>query len=1256
MANNDPSEWKLIDTDLVTVLGILPTSESHLYLALNEPGAGELKIPLESALANIVENGMFAQCSYRGEVRGGFFIENTSKGEADAAEGGGKWLSLSGRGALALLDDGIVYPDSTGAKTRDFIGMSRAAILITLIDEAQARGALLNLSYDFSALLDSDGQSWSDNNTPALIVGTKMLEIVRSFSKVGIDFNIVPDVGGFVLSAYKLGLGSDKSETVYFRTGLSCEEITSDERGDKINNALLVEYKGGFINVDDAISILARRRREELLDLKMAQTSASATTIGAAEIELKKNPKKGISLKVYDGVGPRVFVDYGLGDYVILDVNGVETRYRIFGVQPNWVNNKFASLILELNSILYENDIQMAQDVAWLMDQMSAANDAGLLAVSYWAAIGGSDNPATSVKCSVQVGTNLYFGGTFDGLGGTVSANIIGYSLVTGQWFALGAGLPTNTSINAICEHDGAIIAAGLGLDIWSWDGSAWTSIGTMSGFDSFIPAESTPFAKMLVSFDGDLYLGGSNINSIDEAIGDPGDPNHGNLAKMSGGVWEWVGTGSSFTWYNCGLVWNGEIFLGGGTQVDEFMYAFIVSYVGTGSSFTGWLTSVAFEVLCIHVANNTLYAGGSFVLNGLWVSNGTPGLTNWTRLTQVNGTIYSIGSFLTDIYMVGSFTAPSNRVIKYSGGTFQSLTTGLDGIGYTITLVEDDVYVGGIFANAGDKSADMVAAYFSNFESLMDYLENSSSDFDMGGAIHSAPAAALTDASEIPFWDAITNALRKITFANIKTTLWAVADLLYVKLTGDQTVAGVKTFSSFPLTPPSAPTTDYQVANKKYVDDNAGGGGVTPVNPSVVGNLVSFADITGGQDDSGVPAAHVLLGTGWPFNFYRLLYTDAVGNVTDDDRLVYDPTSGIFAFGKNDGSNNSNVMFGGNTGNAAAPNSTLSFWRMISYGVTSTGTNLFKGISARGTKAAPTASLANDLLAHFTGAGHKGTGNVEDNTSTGGMVVVANENQSATNRGTRVELYSTPDGATAKVLGFTLEANGNANIQSGKTYNINGIPHTHAGLIIPYNNTANLYRHANPTATTRFNALINGTPTNAANSVVTFDTVTGGNVTSITPNATGQLAQMRMYNTTRGDYALIVSAAGSQFTLDRNVRTLANPWADNDAVTNYQTTIGTGGVAYAELEIVNADLLGKSALYLEMSCRSTTAGELLSIHPYVAYASSKEQNATAHIGGGTPLTYTRTALITLTSNIIGIGWQGTAYTAIILKILGYLP
>lgn len=43
------------------------------------------------------------------------------------------------------------------------------------------------------------------------------------------------------------------------------------------------------------------------------------------------------------------------------------------------------------------------------------------------------------------------------------------------------------------------------------------------------------------------------------------------------------------------------------------------------------------------------------------------------------------------------------------------------------------------------------------------------------------------------------------------------------VHKTGNETVNGIKTFTSFPITPSSAPTTNYEVANKKYVNDNAG-------------------------------------------------------------------------------------------------------------------------------------------------------------------------------------------------------------------------------------------------------------------------------------------------------------------------------------------------------------------------------------------------------------------------------------------------
>lgn len=75
----------------------------------------------------------------------------------------------------------------------------------------------------------------------------------------------------------------------------------------------------------------------------------------------------------------------------------------------------------------------------------------------------------------------------------------------------------------------------------------------------------------------------------------------------------------------------------------------------------------------------------------------------------------------------------------------------------------------------------------------------------------------SLTDNDVLVIEDSADSyALKKITRANLKTD---ITDNSVLK-TGNQTVAGVKTFSSFPVTPSSAPSNNYDVANKKYVDD----------------------------------------------------------------------------------------------------------------------------------------------------------------------------------------------------------------------------------------------------------------------------------------------------------------------------------------------------------------------------------------------------------------------------------------------------
>lgn len=63
-----------------------------------------------------------------------------------------------------------------------------------------------------------------------------------------------------------------------------------------------------------------------------------------------------------------------------------------------------------------------------------------------------------------------------------------------------------------------------------------------------------------------------------------------------------------------------------------------------------------------------------------------------------------------------------------------------------------------------------------------------------------------------------------------------------YVDKSTAQTIGGVKTFASFPITPTAAPTTDYQAANKKYVDDAiiAAGGYTNENAQDAVGSILT--------------------------------------------------------------------------------------------------------------------------------------------------------------------------------------------------------------------------------------------------------------------------------------------------------------------------------------------------------------------------------------------------------------------------------
>jgi hypothetical protein len=804
-----------------------------------------------------------------------------------------------------------------------------------------------------------------------------LLDVVRAIAKTGIEFEVTPGSGEFVLSAYKDGIGTDKSETVYMRVGVNCEEVGSLEAGGDIRNALHVKYAGGYMVVQDDTSISNRRRREGTLDASYAGNSDAAMTFGQAELETKKDPKHQISVKVYDGAGPRAFLDYAVGDWVMLDREGTEQKYRVRGMQLSWDDGRFAGVTVDLNSIVLENEIRMAQDIEWLKDQWESARDANLLEVRFWASLLDAttcEPVGYSISDFAFSGNLLYVAGAFTKIGGVSATNAAVLDLDTMTWSALGGGLTGSISGGsaATCVYiSGSDIyyggsfkyAGGVEVNgIAKWNGSAW------SAMDVGVNAP----VQDIVEFGGAIHITGW----FDRLFGS-GAANLKYFAKWTGSAWSQIGSGLN-SYGQCLLVDGATLYVGG-----QFTSAGgvantkgIASWNGTtfaevgGGLYEGSLHAMTMfrDELVVTGAEMRFSAG-----TGLDIIAKFDGAA-WSFFTDVPfdkpglqpPVGYSLAATTTDLYIVGFFTVAggdveANYVARWNGSNWSALAEGLDGRGYVVLVEDRQVYVGGLYATAGDKDAGCLAKYITTFSDLANHLENDlQSNFDLAAAIHNATAkTSMTGADEIGLWDSVSGLLRKITWTNILASIKTWADTIYLALTG-------------------------QTANRAIVTDASGD-----------------------------------VGTSDNFVFKSADASIEIG--------LEPPTTGADTFSQTADSDVTGLPPG---------------HQFVNYSDNAAYAGYESFIRGRGTHDAPEGVQLDDIIAFIRGRTYDDTPDLVPTSVE--IRFVADADHTSSETPTRIEFWTTPSGSTTRVKIATLTSDGKINLESGGTYDIDGIPHTH--------------------------------------------------------------------------------------------------------------------------------------------------------------------------------------------------------------------
>jgi hypothetical protein len=197
-------------------------------------------------------------------------------------------------------------------------------------------------------------------------------------------------------------------------------------------------------------------------------------------------------------------------------------------------------------------------------------------------------------------------------------------------------------------------------------------------------------------------------------------------------------------------------------------------------------------------------------------------------------------------------------------------------------------------------------------------------------------------------------------------------------------------------------------------------------------------------------------------------------------------------------------------------------------------------------------------------------------------------------------------------------------------------------------NNTNDIFRVNSPGGVSVWAGTISGTPSG------TFTTVsapTSGTEGVLVPASTSQLAKMRVYNLTRGNYALISNYNTATNIITHPTTPPAN-WANGDSLTIASQAVSGGGLNWIDLEITSGPV-NKIALWVNLQINSGTAGDAMRLHPFDASLSSaKFSPIDAQVAGVTQ--NAGSYLLKIISNLFCMAWTANS-TALVVREAGWM-
>lgn len=402
-------------------------------------------------------------------------------------------IQANGRGIVALLEQGLVYPQGGVGNPNtnwSFTGASPGKIMNDFINAAKARGCFPSLTTSFTSGADSSGNAWTQAFTNAYTAGTTILDVLLGLSQAALcDFNM----SGTTLNMYNADttLATDRSSTVILRRGRDIVSLPYQRDRTQIGTVMLAIGDNG-VNVERTASTIGTVGRKEKYMAQSGVTSPGTlefwADVALGSIDDQQTSITPSYLVNVDVGTPVPWKDYKPGDYIGIDIGGTSVKYRSRQWAVQCTAGGPTTIQPTLNDIFFDrNSIQEGK--------IHALSGGSVTGVTQITNLPGPN--ATIPNPPAFIPSQIYTGAYYSPATGTTLAQL-----------ELAWTTPTNTDTTPVNDGQSFIIQYRISTNpiyplSWSQlQGKPWSSINGNPWTNALATPQNQQWTTMQVPFD----------------------------------------------------------------------------------------------------------------------------------------------------------------------------------------------------------------------------------------------------------------------------------------------------------------------------------------------------------------------------------------------------------------------------------------------------------------------------------------------------------------------------------------------------------------------------------------------------------------------------------------------------------------------------------------------------------------------------------------------------------------------------------